>query len=916
MCTAGLNIAVVLETAASPRGEWPELLQAHGCGAGGCKADDLPLWCSRRSEAAQVLVREHPQQVGYALAQKHVDVFRANLDRFDWFMYSEEDIGWTPQSLLSYAAEFDKMRSATPSEFPAQMLPGFIRWEATSEYHHLNDVHARLSSGLANFNRVSEGAIISNDLFWSRLPGVMGPFEINGEVYFSPRNPCQGIWALPKSELSLRWRARIPNRQNLSNEYREFFGSGWLYRCPSDKGCGESGGARKLIPCRRAQEFLVMHMSNGKYAYGDGHWDILPDHRTLGDMLHDVCGVLEPSRAEDCKGPQQSTACFGLGQNQARGFPARHLRNRQVLGQQVGFNPSMVLLPRSLAAQLHPEAVYLATLRLQGNQCKEFGVHQARNPSKLGSALLLLDKSFHTLAAADSILDRNDSALPLWDIRLHIRNSSSLLVSFLIWDTADPALLSQQFDKLDTRNFKIPKTKWHLAELGLVFRDGSLVAHVVPEITLHGQRNIGMMSDHARSQMLLALLPRPKIVPALATDRPMSNTSKLSSFHIGKVRAMHNSVDPLWLESQRLYLGLAHMHLDRNSSNALFGSHYIHQFVLFEPEPPHRIQHVSPSFCFPAPNSAESCEVIQMVLSMIFESDSTDLLFTLGIHDCEAVAVRAPLRGVLAFTRGEHDFRPWYPPAATHMALSGSASDTSLAVFGSRLVKDVAEQCQHAQGRRGMITQRLDREWLVSGETWTSRASYVQFWQSSCAKQVATDLFRESEASSVQHHSPVMHWPCSELLFKRNVDYQLPSLSIVPQLQVALSDYADGHVLVITSLSHRPTHGSMRCSAILDEYLSRLGISYEIREESSPREVISLMRGAPLVIALINSPLSFVAKLENLSEYLVVQSMPNTNTDDEAVVIPWQLEVPSLPHSLFQNYSDIHHILAVIRASA
>ena len=84
---------------------------------------------------------------------------------------------------------------------------------------------------------------------------------------------------------------------------QEWFGGGWLFRCPRQRKlhqyCTPSKGARKLVPCERACDFLVPHYGGGKYAYGNGsNWmDLGPDGTaTLATALRGVCGARLDSR--------------------------------------------------------------------------------------------------------------------------------------------------------------------------------------------------------------------------------------------------------------------------------------------------------------------------------------------------------------------------------------------------------------------------------------------------------------------------------------------------------------------------------------------------------------------------------------------------------------------------------------------
>ena len=116
------------------------------------------------------------------------------------------------------------------------------------------------------------------------------------------------MWALPRDLLraklaALRW--NLDGTPLLPTQMRpqEWFGGGWLFRCPRQRKlhqyCTPSKGARKLVPCERACDFLVPHYGGGKYAYGNGsNWmDLGPDGTaTLATALRGVCGARLDSR--------------------------------------------------------------------------------------------------------------------------------------------------------------------------------------------------------------------------------------------------------------------------------------------------------------------------------------------------------------------------------------------------------------------------------------------------------------------------------------------------------------------------------------------------------------------------------------------------------------------------------------------
>lgn len=90
MCTVGLTASLVIDVAAAPKGIWESWILEGG------SLHSPQLQCSSRPRkaclpcfGAQVMVRYHSDQIGTMLTAEHLALFRANIDRFDWFLYSE-----------------------------------------------------------------------------------------------------------------------------------------------------------------------------------------------------------------------------------------------------------------------------------------------------------------------------------------------------------------------------------------------------------------------------------------------------------------------------------------------------------------------------------------------------------------------------------------------------------------------------------------------------------------------------------------------------------------------------------------------------------------------------------------------------------------------------------------------------------
>lgn len=282
MCDAGLNVAFVVDAAFARRSYWRGLLRSHGCNGSLCRVGERPLWCERRKEAVEAVIRRFaPADVaggpgdGYnQLAGAHVQLFKANLDRFDWFLYSEDDVAWTWRTLLAFRAEYAILsrHARSTTEGMLEALPGAVRWEPLATHSELNDRAQKSTDRTKTVNDdVPLEAVLAVDWSWRPATGVKG-IAIGGERYIAARNPFSAMYLLPRSELAKRWGSGVPTCPTRAGACHpvEFFAGGWLWAHSLDEHvalAGEPRGtATMVVPCRRVRDFLVMHMSGGKFS--------------------------------------------------------------------------------------------------------------------------------------------------------------------------------------------------------------------------------------------------------------------------------------------------------------------------------------------------------------------------------------------------------------------------------------------------------------------------------------------------------------------------------------------------------------------------------------------------------------------------------------------------------------------------
>ena len=299
LCDAGINAALVIDTAATPVGEWPDTLAQYGCRIPGTQCEQS-LWCARASAAVTVRINHHNASLRYELSRQHLRLFVANLQRFDWFMYTEEDTGWVPHTITMLQAQFRLLMAVREQAASIEKnltvplwIPGALRWEPLQNCSERcsNPWRSGASHLIASLNDVPMHSIFSPDLAWRQVPGAHSRAieGVPGRRYLFPANPNQGFWLLPRAMLRRLWPAAMLgespslkgspfNPHGKVESYslaKEYWGGGWMLRCK--RGCVQLGGRNspaldplrergvRVVPCELLRDLLVMHMSAAKY---------------------------------------------------------------------------------------------------------------------------------------------------------------------------------------------------------------------------------------------------------------------------------------------------------------------------------------------------------------------------------------------------------------------------------------------------------------------------------------------------------------------------------------------------------------------------------------------------------------------------------------------------------------------------
>jgi len=185
------------------------------------------------------------REIKLMLAHQHKKFMAENIDNYDLFVYSENDMLITESNIDIFIKLSEKMRGT-------KFVPGFIRYELKDDnYKYLIDFHSgnctlRHGSFWMKFYALKH-YIVKNKVIESRL-------ELNGEMYFEPNNLHQASYLLTR------------------DQFKMVLGSGSYFKGP-DSGFGavlESAasdvyfrcGLTKLISMDFIQECLIHHLPN------------------------------------------------------------------------------------------------------------------------------------------------------------------------------------------------------------------------------------------------------------------------------------------------------------------------------------------------------------------------------------------------------------------------------------------------------------------------------------------------------------------------------------------------------------------------------------------------------------------------------------------------------------------------------
>ena len=161
--------------------------------------DTQPHFVTRLQRSMPILVMTYSAGIGHGLAMVHRDTVTSNLNAFDYFMYTEDDLAIGLHH-LRYLLHW------TQTLLPHKMLPGLLRYEVAPPQPVSQNGHdADLSQILAT-NATSNGTAFASE---TRHPAILDEFPFPASIVELKRhhllrtgNNYMAMWFLPRHPLA------------------------------------------------------------------------------------------------------------------------------------------------------------------------------------------------------------------------------------------------------------------------------------------------------------------------------------------------------------------------------------------------------------------------------------------------------------------------------------------------------------------------------------------------------------------------------------------------------------------------------------------------------------------------------------------------------------------------------------------
>jgi len=139
MCEDGWDVNIVL--ASSTAAIWTkndfDFLKKHG-------------HCFRQGGPIGIQIEQHPKALNIKVAEKHRLTLKREMNKYDVFVYQEDDIVISKEAFEAYLAEVDEIEKLLGSKGLEEYAPGFLRFRVNDleEYTPKSDVKKQLGAKL------------------------------------------------------------------------------------------------------------------------------------------------------------------------------------------------------------------------------------------------------------------------------------------------------------------------------------------------------------------------------------------------------------------------------------------------------------------------------------------------------------------------------------------------------------------------------------------------------------------------------------------------------------------------------------------------------------------------------------------------------------------------------------------------
>ena len=165
MCEAGMDVTVLLYTANTNLYTEAEQSEIKQLG-----------FCTRIQGPVDVRILVRSAELQLKMTMEHRNEFKAMLNDYDLFIYTEDDMQVDFRHLTAYISESLRLRNAVEGD---RYLIGYLRYEE---------------------NGISTG---HTQVIWENSDDAWFPVEIDGKLYMMPQNVHGGLYISTRDELQV-----------------------------------------------------------------------------------------------------------------------------------------------------------------------------------------------------------------------------------------------------------------------------------------------------------------------------------------------------------------------------------------------------------------------------------------------------------------------------------------------------------------------------------------------------------------------------------------------------------------------------------------------------------------------------------------------------------------------------------------